>query len=201
MIKIIEIFGLGNAIDSMDVCTDTNVNQKEHMLRLIGGSYNAYHKSIFEHMIVHYEIKASIKLVSQINRHKHIAISQQSTRYALRKMIAKGLQLYETGSIRADTAGAIAIKNISSYEHVANDDLSYCLTLGTITKARYTQTFHDFCMMIIRRSDKRAMKEAREFARECIEEIKKHDTVDWGDEQIYHPIFEKIRALYEKEII
>jgi hypothetical protein len=199
MIKILSITGLDNAKSSMGICTDTKITDSDKLLNLIGKTHNTYHKSIFEHIVVHYEVEASIKLLSQINRHKHIAISQQSTRYALRKM---SLRFEKSGDARLDDPVREHLRSVNKLIDAEascgflNETISSMLPMCIISKARYTQTLHDFCMLIIRRNDNRAMFEARDFAKIAKIKLRDYHRLSNTYTDIYYRIFEKIEALY-----
>jgi thymidylate synthase ThyX len=197
MINIINITGLTNAVESMGICTDTKITDVNKLLNLIGSDYNKYHKSIFEHIVIHFEVNASIKFISQANRHKMIAISQKSTRYAMKKL---NLNDYITGNEHVDKMIESHMKDIQKLRDsqglgITNDILSYALPAATVSKVRYTQTFHDFCMLLIRRNDKKAMEEAQEFSKIAILKLQNYEE-DGKIISIYYEMYKKIRELY-----
>ena len=62
----------------------------DYLLRRI----NDHHESVLEHVVYSFEIKdISRALLQQISRHRHISLSVQSTRWALKKVAAEGSTL------------------------------------------------------------------------------------------------------------
>jgi hypothetical protein len=109
----------------------------------------------------------------------------------------------KSGNASVDDAITLHIRAVRA---LINDEANYCndvlsamLPLATISKARYTQTLHDFCMLIIRRNDRRAMLEAREFAKIAIIKLRDYHCLSNTYTNIYYRIFEKIEALYTQK--
>lgn len=60
----------------------------DYLLRRI----NDHHESVLEHVVYSFEIKDITRaLLQQISRHRHISLSVQSTRWALKKMAYEGI--------------------------------------------------------------------------------------------------------------
>lgn len=165
-VSLIQIMGINTAKKAMATCTDSNW-EKMNIANCVGTTYNSYHKSIFEHIIIQYEVVASISCISQLNRHKHIAISQLSTRYALQKMLKNDENTIKNESLRQIYTDIIEILKSAKSEH-SNDELKLLCPAGMQSRVIYTQTLPDYINIIVRRLDKKAHIEAQDIAREML---------------------------------
>ena len=95
--KVTYLFGSGveTAAYASRVCVGTTEignhtydENCDYLLRRI----NDHHESVLEHVVYSFEIKDITRaLLQQISRHRHISLSVQSTRWALKKMAYEGI--------------------------------------------------------------------------------------------------------------
>ena len=96
--KVTYLFGSGveTAAYASRVCVGTTEignhtydENCDYLLRRI----NDHHESVLEHVVYSFEIKDITRaLLQQISRHRHISLSVQSTRWALKKMAYEGIR-------------------------------------------------------------------------------------------------------------
>jgi flavin-dependent thymidylate synthase len=174
-VEILSIKGIEHAKKAMNICVDGN-NPTPNLLNCVGSDWNSYHKSIFEHIIIRYKITASNGIITQLNRHKHVAISQMSTRYALHKMLKKQ-EMLEYPNDNTDIVAQEYNKLIQTIQKlsesgVSNDDLKPLIPQGLPTSVIYTQSLPDFANLIVKRLSRKAHKEARMIASFLLWELK-----------------------------
>ena len=95
--KVTYLFGSGveTAAYASRVCVGTTEignhtydENCDYLLRRI----NDHHESVLEHVVYSFEIsEISRALLQQISRHRHISLSVQSTRWALKRMADEGM--------------------------------------------------------------------------------------------------------------
>ena len=96
--KVTYLFGSGveTAAYASRVCVGTTEignhtydENCDYLLRRI----NDHHESVLEHVVYSFEISEITRaLLQQISRHRHISLSVQSTRWALKKMAYEGIR-------------------------------------------------------------------------------------------------------------
>ena len=92
----------------------------DYLLRRI----NDHHESVLEHVVYSFEIKDITRaLLQQISRHRHISLSVQSTRWALKRLEDEGLISF---SIPTGLDG----EDFNKFRNVASDGISLALELS-----------------------------------------------------------------------
>jgi thymidylate synthase (FAD) len=138
------------------------------------------HESIIDHLSYTYMIDGfSRAMLQELARHRIASISVESTRYSLKKIIAKivesgysGLSdcFVKTGNEDVDTASEMAIQTLigihrkSGEKGIKNDVLKFCLVESFKTRAVFTINARSLRNLLVLRSSKRAMWEFRECA-------------------------------------
>ena len=127
--KVTYLFGSGveTAAYASRVCVGTTEignhtydENCDYLLRRI----NDHHESVLEHVVYSFEIKDITRaLLQQISRHRHISLSVQSTRWALKRLEDEGL-------ISFSIPPGLDEKDFDKFRNVASDGISLALELS-----------------------------------------------------------------------
>lgn len=133
--------------------------------------------AVAEHIIINFECEVTERLARQINRHRHISIIQQSTRYNnyyqknLKYWLPKELMNYPEIEEYL-TYTQIKRDEIQEKYHLTPEEINYLIPLCTTTNIHYTLNLRTVLHMFSIRSCDFAMQEFRDLLEELKQKLR-----------------------------
>ena len=181
-VKLLYYTGLDIAELAARTCTATT----EKCSPTIGGAVNfikglidSGHESVIEHLVYTFSIKGvSRALLQELARHRHVSLSVESTRWALKRImenpvsmedlvLPEGVPDYAKGKLEflLNTAKGLLDRGFS------NDVVKYLMPECVPTNLVLTLNLRELRHIYRLRTDKRALKEFRDLMKDILESL------------------------------
>lgn len=158
-----------------DKCSPTIVGSVNFLKSLIDQG----HESVIEHLVYTFEIRGvSRALLQELARHRHVSLSVESTRWALKRIMDKDMEVdglvwpegmpdYAKGKVESLllTIGTLLDRGFS------NDVVKYLLPECLPTNLILTVNLRELRHIYKLRTSKRALKEFRDLMKDILESL------------------------------
>lgn len=168
-VEIKQMTDLAIVAEAIRTCTDSE--DKLSVPRdysLIHACIKKGHDSVLEHCVYTFKLTGFSRAVLQeLARHRIASLSVMSTRWALKKMLAKDDAcasdfLVRTGVDSIDSSNMKAFYDMLQLTHIPNDKLKYMIPEAFKTKAMLTINLRSLRNLVKLRSSKNALWEFRD---------------------------------------